>query len=507
LESKSGFATEKAALNYGRDQEAAIRNDTYVDPRAGQISVTDWVNEWYPAQDLEPSTLENYKYLIEAFILPEFGDRALRDITPEEIAKWEKSIVKNGYAPRTAHNARDMLTVVYGDAVPRHVKVNPSQRKRGKGRRGQRRIERVEQETEKIWPTPLQALLVAERVAVLTGRDEDFIMNITDAYTGIRWSETMGMLPGSLRDDELDIHWKLYELNGHFYVGRPKAGSLRTVDLPPFLAEMLAQHVSAIKGRRCTCRKPKDSDGPDEHNKWCTGSAYMFLTQGSSHYQRSNYSERQFRPAADGWYPERKHHPARPVLIDTGGPYPCLPVAAWPAAVPGEEFTLPTGRGVTRYLSDERTGRCQICRRAIARRLDGTLIAHKAKGERCPGSYLAPGEDLALASWLPAIKGLTPHGKRHGLKVWMDEDAIPSVLKQERLGHEEGGMSGVYGHVSDSMRQELKAALETRWQQSLRERAELSPGSAVPLLDELLAKQKRARAHSRLAPKIGHRQR
>jgi hypothetical protein len=40
LESKSGFRTRKDAENYGRDQEAAIRNKTYVDPRAGRITVT-----------------------------------------------------------------------------------------------------------------------------------------------------------------------------------------------------------------------------------------------------------------------------------------------------------------------------------------------------------------------------------------------------------------------------------------------------------------------------------
>ena len=282
LESKSGFTTEKAALQHGRDQKAAIRSDTYVDPRAGQITLTDWVNEWYPAQDLEPITLVNYKYAIESFILPEFGHRALKEITPEEVGKWEKNIVANGWAPRTARDARTTLTVIYGDAIPRHVKVNPAQRKRGKGRKGRRRIERIEQQTEKIWPTPLEVLLVAERVAVLTGRDEDFVMEITDAYTGMRWSETTGLSPRSLRDDELDLHWKLYELGGRFYKGRPKDGSMRTVDLPPFLAELLAWHVSGTKGRKCTCRKPQDSDVPDEHNKWCMGSRLCSSARGEA---------------------------------------------------------------------------------------------------------------------------------------------------------------------------------------------------------------------------------
>ena len=54
---------------------------------------------------------------------------------------------------------------------------------------------------------------------------------------------------------------------------------------------------------------------------------YVFLSPGGSHYRRSTYGERYFRPAADGWYPGRVHRSARPVLIDASGPYPGLPLA------------------------------------------------------------------------------------------------------------------------------------------------------------------------------------
>jgi hypothetical protein len=113
-----------------------------------------------------------------------------------------------------------------------------------------------------------------------------------------------------------------------------------------------------------------------------------------------------------------------------------------------------------------------------------------------------------VASWIPLIKGLTPHGLRHGLKVWMDEDQIPDVLKSERLGHDEPGMRGVYGHVSPAMREDLKAALQSRWEDSLRQRAALSSVSAAPLLNRLLAgiRPTNKAARSRLAPKIGHRE-
>jgi integrase len=482
LESKSGFTTRKDAENYGRDQEAAVRNNTYIDPRAGRITLTEWVNQWFPALDLELTTLSNYRYMIEAHILPEFGVRPLESLTAEDVSVWEKGLIARGYAKRTAKDARSVLTTILGDAIPRHIQANPAQRRTGKGRKGIRRIERHEK-AEKAWPTPLQALLVAERCAALSGQDADFVMIVYLAYTGSRWSEVIGLQPDCVRDDKATIAWKLYELNGRFYKGRPKDGSIRPIDLPPFLADLMADHLAKDGAGKCTCRNKEAT--------WCSGDAYVFLGPERGHFRRSNYAERCFRPAADGWYLPRggKHpRPALPVLVTETDAFPGRPVPPWPTAALGEDFTPPTGRGYVRLVSDERTGRCSSCRRAWPRRADGTLIAHSSPGGagRCPGTGQPAAEDAVAASWLPILRDLTPHGLRHGLQTWMDEDGIPDVLKTERMGHEMPGMHGVYGHVSPIMRARLKAALQQRWESSLRDRARLSPRSIVPVLDDLL---------------------
>jgi hypothetical protein len=114
---------------------------------------------------------------------------------------------------------------------------------------------------------------------------------------------------------------------------------------------------------------------------------------------------------------------------------------------------------------------------------------------------------VTVASWLPVLRKLTPHGLRHGLQTWMDENGIPEVLKAERMGHEMPGMHGVYGHVSSAMRTDVKAALQERWEAALCGRARLSPRSLVPVLDGLLTAQRAGsnKIGSRLAPKIGHR--
>jgi integrase len=481
LESKPGFRSRKDAESYGRDQEAAIRAGTYSDPRAGRITLTEWVNQWYPSLDLELNTLSTYKYTIEVHILPAFGDRSLMSLTSEEIAIWEKQVAARGYTRRTAREARSTLATILGDAIPRYLQLNPAARRRGKGRKGQRRIERAEK-AARTWATALEALLFAERCSALSGTDTDFVMVITMAYTGMRWSEVSGLPPECVGGDTVDIDWKLYELEARFYRGRPKDGSIRTADVPPFLAELLAAYLGVHPDRRCTCRNPEPP--------WCQGGEYVFLGPRRAHFRRSNYTTRVVRPAADGWYPERKGphpRPAAPVLVDMSAPWPGVPLSPWPPAVPGEPYAPPIGRGIPRLAGKDGSGRCPACGLTIQLRRDGTVVRHKRKGTQCEGTGESPAEPVPVASWLALRTGLTAHGLRHGHQTWLDEIGVRYVLQSERMGHEVPGMRGVYSHITPGMRAGLRAGLQELWERSLHERSRLATRSAVAVLDEFLA--------------------
>jgi integrase len=109
------------------------------------------------------------------------------------------------------------------------------------------------------------------------------------AYTGMRWSEAMGLPPECVHETTMDIDWKLYELDSRFYRGRPKDGSIRTADLSPFLSELLAWHLDANPARKCTCRNTEEP--------WCPGGEYVFLGQRNAHHRRSNYAMRIVRPS------------------------------------------------------------------------------------------------------------------------------------------------------------------------------------------------------------------
>ena len=93
----------------------------------------------------------------------------------------------------------------------------------------------------------------------------------------------------------------------------------------------------------------------------------------------------------------------------------------------------------------------------------------RAARRRHAASLLAAGQGRAHA-----------HGLRHGHKTWMAEDGIPEILAEQRLGHQVPGMRGLYAHASQQMREELTAALQARWDESLRQRAAIDPHSPVP---------------------------
>jgi len=379
--SESGFETKASALNWGRDQEARIREGRWTDPNAGKLTVGEWIERWLAVQDVSISTADSREYMIRRFIRPAWGAMALSDLTTEEITKWEKALpAREGIAPRTARAARTLLGTMLGDAAsarPPLIPYNPALRPRNRGRRTGRRLQRAPQ---RAWATPLHFLLIAERAALLTGRDEDFTMIVTIGYTGLRWGEVIGLEHEYARPQAIHVEWQLFELKGRFHRLPPKDDSYRSpdwepnlpVDLPPFLAEMLATQVKNHPRQPCSCASQHGGSG-----------RHVFLGPDGGHYRRSNYSRRVFRPACDGRHLPISGAPGRLVIAEQTSAWPGTPIAAWPPATGAKATGPPRGHGIA----------------------------------------IIP-EDTPLACWLPVKLGLTPHGLRHSHKTWMEMSRV-----------------------------------------------------------------------------------
>jgi integrase len=410
-----------------------------------RILIEDWIDIWAGMLDeIEPTTRGKYRYLVEAHILPQFQGRQIGSLTFEEIEAWDKAIPTrmsargHPYAKSVASGARSLLITILGDAVHAgRLERNPAERR--KGRRGRVQAKgraplRATQSTANVI-TPFQALCLAERCALLSGRDIDFVMNVFASWTGVRWGELLAVEGWEGEDSPLQISkdgistyavdWQLRELGGEVRKSHPKDGSYRVLDLPPFLADLMQW---AMDNRRSTCHCPVIDGRATCKGEDTTEPNYLFLGPNGGHPRRSNYADRYLTPAAEGLYPERKSV-RRPVYV-TAEPWPGIPITK--------------------------------------------------------GNKKTKAADLAEATWPNLIGKFRPHDDRHTHATWLDTANLNKVIQMDRRGHAMPGMDAVYNHITPEMRQRLCNVLEALWHAAVAQRWKTAAKSAVPLLNQAL---------------------
>ena len=138
------------------------------------------------------------------------------------------------------------------------------------------------------------------------------------------------------------------------------------------------------------------------------------------------------------------------------------------------------------------SGRDLIIPPFLAELLGQLLDSHKSKFvfTAPKGGRLLIGGDFYAYNWQPAVNGrapvpssrghkaqpgirpvagvggMTPHGLRHSHKVWLDEQNVPRVAVEERLGHELPGVEGTYSHTTLAMELKIASVLQELWEQS-----------------------------------------
>ncbi|GAA1879699.1 LacI family DNA-binding transcriptional regulator [Asanoa iriomotensis] len=466
------FRTRREAEQAANDAEAKVRAGTRRrDPAARRVSFGEYVNRWYAALDLAASTMQNYRRHIEEHLLPTFERVAVADILPFDVAAWEKRERAAGYAESSIKTWRSTLHLILADAVEEGLRdSNPASRRRGRGKRAGRSRTRG---PEKVVTTALGVLLIAERAALLSGRDDEFAAIITKGFTGMRWGELVGLETRYLRPAGVRVEWQLYELDtGELRRCPPKDDSHRTIDLPGWLSGLIADHVAKVAPKPCACHgltyafrgygvanstarrsgvrlvdvarragvsvgtvsaalnRPESLPEATRARVEAAAADLGYVHGGpagdpAAHWRRNGFATWLFQPAASGRYPRKAPQVARPVPV-LAEPWPGIPVR---------------GRNAS--------GRADAC-------------------------------------WVSIAAGLTPHGLRHTHKTLMEELGTPPKLMDERMGHEDGSVQARYSHVTAGMRVRLLDGLTAAWLGALDARLTFAPGSPVAALDRLL---------------------
>jgi integrase len=200
-------------------------------------------DEWFPNHQIELTTRQNYRYVLDKHILPVFGGYKMIAILPADIRAWVASLKDAGVKPATVKHCLAVLSAIFTTAFNDQITtLNPCAGiKAPPVPPATRRIITPEQfaAIHAALPTPELRLLVE-----------------TDVETGLRWGELVELRVGDLDLQHgllavsrtvIEIPAKFHPTGDRFLIKNyPKDKQPRRLGLSHHIHDLLTNHVQGM---------------------------------------------------------------------------------------------------------------------------------------------------------------------------------------------------------------------------------------------------------------------
>lgn len=185
---------------------------------------------------IKPTTVDNYRKLLDLCILPELGRHALVDVTPVIVRRWYDALPETN--PTQNGNAYALLRSIMGDAVEDDLIPRNPVKIKGAGKPAPKRI--------------AGALNLAELTVYMLHADPHALPLLLAAWCALRSGEVRGLRRSDVADDGSVIRvaqtvTRIGKGQREWYYGTPKtAAGARTIAVPPHLQAKLRDHLEAM---------------------------------------------------------------------------------------------------------------------------------------------------------------------------------------------------------------------------------------------------------------------
>jgi integrase len=236
------FSSRRDADRAWQRAEADTEKGRHTDSgRSRQLFARYVEEEWFPNHQIELTTRQNYRYVLDKHILPVFGGYKMIAILPADIRAWVASLTAAGVKPATVKHCLAVLSAIFTTAFNDQITtLNPC---------AGIKSPTVPPATRRII-TPDQFASI--HAALLT--DETRLLVETDVETGLRWGELVelrvrdldlqhGML--AVSRTVIEIPAKFHPTGHRFLIKNyPKDKQPRRLGLSRHIRDQLTEHVA-----------------------------------------------------------------------------------------------------------------------------------------------------------------------------------------------------------------------------------------------------------------------
>jgi len=97
--------------------EASKLTGSYVDPRAGKVTVAVWAERWLEVQvQLKATTQARYRSILDVHVIPRWGQVEVAKVRHSDVQKWVADL-SSERSPATVRKIHRVLSQVLGSAV------------------------------------------------------------------------------------------------------------------------------------------------------------------------------------------------------------------------------------------------------------------------------------------------------------------------------------------------------------------------------------------------------
>ena len=232
---KTGFATKREAEQWAYNFIRKEQSDM-------DMLFEDFIESyWEDIQaDLKESTVDTKKHIIDLHVTPFFKGRKVRDITGQDIIKWQADLKKKGYSATYLRSIDAQIRAIFNHATKiYYLSINPCN--------GVKTMGKHKSDRNTVWSADDFFAFIDT-----VNPDSQYYYAYKVLYwTGMRLGELLALTLGDVDLEKKEIHvTKTFRRkDGRDIITAPKTEeSKRVIPIPDFLVEDLKTYMSRLYG-------------------------------------------------------------------------------------------------------------------------------------------------------------------------------------------------------------------------------------------------------------------